>query len=158
MPDDAVLAAAQLGRCVLNPAPARSLPDEIWPGLWVATPNESEASALTGIEVTSPDTAVHAAQALLGRGVQNVVVTLGEAGCVWVSEGTEMHIPAARVDAIDTTAAGDCFSGALALALAEGHRFEAALPWAVRAASLSVTRHGAAASMPHRDELGPIGN
>jgi ribokinase len=90
--------------------------------------------------------------------VENVVVTLGASGCVWVSASGDLHVPAPAVRAVDTTAAGDCFSGALALALAEGHGFESALPWAVRAASLSVTRPGAARSMPSRDEVGPIGN
>jgi ribokinase len=158
VPDAAVLAAARLGRCVLNPAPARPVPEEVWPGLWVATPNETEASALTGVQVTTPESAVRAGLDLMRRGVENVVVTLGASGCVWVSASGDLHVPAPAVRAVDTTAAGDCFSGALALALAEGHGFESALPWAVRAASLSVTRPGAARSMPSRDEVGPIGN
>jgi ribokinase len=152
----AVEAAAARGvRVILNPAPAQVLPDGVLRRLYLLTPNETEAEHLTGIRVTEPDSAGRAAAALLERGVAHVALTLGARGVYLLSAGeaTGQLIPAPRVAAVDTTAAGDCFNGALAVALSEGRPLAEAAAFACRAAAVSVTRLGAQASMPTRAEV-----
>ena len=117
------------------------------------TPNETEAEALTGVRVTDTTTASLAAQRLHAAGIGRVVLTLGAQGAYW-SDGTGAALVAApAVQAVDTTAAGDCFTGALAVALAEGLALPEAVGFACRAAALAVTRHGAQPSLPTRAEL-----
>ena len=140
-------------RVVLNPAPAQSLDSTVLACLYVITPNETEAELLTGIRVTDENTAQQAAQRLHEAGVPNVVITLGSRGA-YVSDSSETLLVAAPpVTAVDTTAAGDCFNGALAVALAEGRTLVDAVSFACKAASISVTRMGAQASLPHRHEV-----
>ncbi|WP_375444766.1 ribokinase [uncultured Fibrella sp.] len=140
-------------RVVLNPAPAQLLDPSVLSCLYVITPNETEAELLTGIRVTDEATAQHAAQRLHESGVPNVVITLGSRGA-YVSDSSEaVLIAAPPVTAVDTTAAGDCFNGALAVALAEGRTLFEAVSFACKAASISVTRMGAQASLPHRHEV-----
>jgi ribokinase len=137
---------------VLNPAPVPSegLPDDLLALVDVLTPNEGEAAALTGDDGEPRDLA----RALIERGVGAVVVTLGERGAV-IATGDGMEAVAAEpVRAVDTTAAGDAFSGALAVALAEGSDLQKAARFANVAAARSVTRRGAQPSMPRRDEVG----
>lgn len=135
-------------RTVLTPAPARPLPPELLAVTDLLVPNEHEATALTG----HADPAA-AAQALL-KDVPEVVVTLGASGCLYAARGAEpLTVPAPRVRAVDTTAAGDTFVGALAVALAEGRPVPEALTWASAAAALSVQRAGASTSMPFRSEI-----
>lgn len=148
-----VEAASRAKRFILNPAPARPLPDSLLAGCFALTPNESELRALTGIEATDEDACRAAAHRLLDRGVQNVVATLGDRGCYWASAEGERHFPAPPVAAVDTTAAGDAFNGALALFVAEGRDLANALALANCVGALSVTRRGAQASMPDRNEL-----
>jgi ribokinase len=124
--------------------------------LYLITPNESEAEALTGIRVTDEVTAKRAAQKLIERGVTNVVITLGAKGAFLHSGSNGRLIPAPFVKAMDTTAAGDCFNGALAVALSEGQELSDAVGFACRAASISVTRLGAQSSMPTRGEADDI--
>lgn len=138
---------------VLNPAPAMPLSDELLHGLFLITPNETEATMITGIKVTDEYSAVQAADALLGKGVQNVVITLGKKGAYFKNSQQEFFTSAPIVTAVDTTAAGDTFSGALTVALTEKMDWKKALQFAVEAASLSVTRLGAQASVPYREEL-----
>lgn len=139
---------------ILNPAPATALSDAIYRSINVITPNEHEAELLTGIRLDESGALAPAATWFHERGVTHVVMTLGERG-VFVSGPAGMEsIPAKRVDVVDTTAAGDCFSGALAYGLAEGADFAEACYFAMRAATLSVTRAGAQPSMPTRAELG----
>jgi ribokinase len=153
IPLEAVVAGARLARAhgvrtVLTPAPVRPLPPELLDCVDLLLPNEHEAAALAG--VADPR---EAALALLER-VPEVVVTLGEAGSLWAARGTPpVTVPSPRVRAVDTTGAGDTFAGALAVALAEGRAMPAALRWAAAAASLSVQRPGASASMPYRSEI-----
>ncbi|MEW1549218.1 ribokinase [Streptomyces tsukubensis] len=135
-------------RTVLTPAPARVLP----PGLLAVTdlliPNEHEATLLTGL--TDPEAA---AGALLAE-VPEVVITLGARGCLYAHRnGALIRVPAPPVTAVDTTAAGDTFTGALAVALGEGRPVEQALRWASCAAALGVRREGASTSMPYRPEI-----
>ena len=140
-------------RVVLNPAPAQSLDADVLACLYVITPNETEAELLTGIRVTNEATARQAARQLHEAGVPNVVITLGSRGA-FVSDSVNTRLVAAPpVTAIDTTAAGDCFNGALAVALAEGRTMIEAVSFACKAASISVTRMGAQASLPHRHEV-----
>lgn len=150
----AISEAASRGlRVILNPAPAQPLPNELFPHLFVITPNETEAELLTGIRVDDLESAGQAAQKLHDMGVSNVIITLGSKGA-YLSTGTESQlIPTAPVKAVDTTAAGDCFNGALAVALAEKRPLADAIAFACKAASISVTRMGAQASMPRRTEI-----
>ncbi|SOD63320.1 ribokinase [Streptomyces zhaozhouensis] len=153
LPSEAVLAGARAARAhgvrtVLTPAPVRPLPDELLSLVDLLVPNEHEAAALTG---TSEPLA--AARALLDL-VPEVVITLGAAGSLYASRVSEpVSVPAVRVRAVDSTAAGDTFVGALAVAAGEGRPMPGAMSWASAAAALSVSRPGASASMPGRAEI-----
>ena len=157
-PLDTVQTAARLGAAagalvILNPAPARTLPGSLLKLVSILTPNESEAELLTGIKITNVASATRAAEKLRKRGVGTVVLTMGAAGAlVCDSEGTEL-VPGIKVKAVDTTAAGDTFNGALAVALAEGQPFRQAVRFANAAAAISVTRVGAQPSAPSRKSV-----
>lgn len=145
---------------ILNPAPPQleSLPESIFANLDFITPNETETQVLTGILPVDEESRFVAASALLRKGVRNVVLTLGADGCYWQTgpDGpceAGAHLPAERVKAVDTVAAGDAFNGALAAFLSEGKPVVEALHWAMKVATISVTRHGAQPSMPTRDEV-----
>jgi ribokinase len=138
---------------ILNPAPAQQLSNTILEGLFLLVPNESEASILTGISVTDLATASEAADMLLQKGVSHVIITLGKQGAYFKSSFKELLVPAPIVTAIDTTAAGDTFCGAITVALSEGKDWEDAIRFAIAAASLSVTRMGAQSSVPFRNEI-----
>ncbi len=140
-------------RVILNPAPATNIDIELMRYIDVITPNESEASILTGIPVTDLNSAQRSAQRLRDMGVQNIVITLGAKGAFLLNESVQKHIETQPVSAVDTTAAGDCFNGALAVGLSEGMALDEAVSFACRAASISVTRMGAQSSMPHRKEV-----
>jgi ribokinase len=140
-------------RVILNPAPATPLPDEIYKHIWLITPNETEAEILTGIRVHDVPSADDAAGSFKKKGVQNVIITLGSAGAYVKSDTFTGMVPAIKVDAVDTTAAGDVFNGALAVAIAEGHDIEESVQFANKAAAISVTRLGAQASAPYINEL-----
>ncbi|MBN2264644.1 MAG: ribokinase [Candidatus Aminicenantes bacterium] len=138
---------------ILNPAPARELDDGLLRGVDVLTPNEHEAAVLAGIAVGDDRSAREAAGRLRARGPRTVVITLGARG-VWASsEVFEGLVPAFKIEPVDTTAAGDVFNGALAVALAEGRPLEEALRFAQAAAAISVTRPGAQPSAPARAEI-----
>jgi ribokinase len=159
-PLEAVEAAASLGRkqrtrVILDPAPARPLPAGLLGDVDCLTPNESEALLLLGRgdgEVSLAD-APELARALLRRGPRAVVLKLGEKGAFLDDGRDARHFAAPRVEAVDATAAGDTFNGALAVALAEGRGLADAIPFANAAAALSVTRLGAQASIPARAEV-----
>ena len=157
-PVETVLCAAQWAAAkgvpvVLNPAPACELPDELLKCLSMITPNETEAELLTGVRLTDEASAERAAKALCAKGVKRVVITLGAKGAFVYSDGAGRIVPAMKVKAVDTTAAGDVFNGALAVALTEDHPLVAAISFAAEAAAISVTRMGAQASAPYRREL-----
>lgn len=149
------LAREQGLRVVLNPAPAQPLPADLLNGLFAITPNETEAERLTGIRVTDLATARQAALHLREQGVANVLITLGAKGVYLLAadEPAGQLIGAPSMTALDTTAAGDCFNGALVVALAEGQALPQACQFACAAAALSTTRLGAQASLPYRAEL-----
>jgi ribokinase len=140
-------------KIILNPAPAQILDDELLNGLFLITPNETEATLLTGIKVVDEETAAQAAHVFLSKGVQNVIITLGKQGAYFKNKNETLIIKAPEVKALDTTAAGDTFSGALTVAITEKMDWEKAIQFAVQAASISVTRMGAQASVPYRKEL-----
>ena len=146
-------AKANHQRVIINPAPAQKLDDELLDGLFLITPNETEASLLTGITVADETTASQAATVFLNKGVQNVIITLGRLGAYFQNENFKFKIGAPVVLAIDTTAAGDTFSGALAVAITENMDWKKAIQFAVEAASISVTRLGAQSSVPYRSEI-----
>lgn len=151
MPMEAVETAARIAyeagvKVVLNPAPARQLADSLLRCLYLITPNQGEAMLLT-------DNAPDPAAALMDKGVENVIITLGEEGSVLRNAHKELLVPAVKVDAVDTVAAGDTYSGTLCAALCEGFSIEDAMGLATKASAISVTRCGAQASIPYRDEL-----
>jgi ribokinase len=149
----ATLAREHGARVILNPAPAQPLSDEILGNVSILTPNESEAELLTGIQVEDDAGAKEAARALVARGVDTVILTLGPRGAfVFESESGEL-VPGFEVDAVDTTAAGDVFNGSLAVGLAEGMSLAGAVRFANAAAALSVTKLGAQPSAPTRAEI-----
>lgn len=147
------LAAKYQKPFILNPAPFCPLDDDFLCGIDWFTPNETEAGYFTGMTVCDVDSARTAAKVLLGKGIRNVVITLGVNGVYWTNGSEEVHVPGIRVKAVETTGAGDTFNGALAVAIAEGHDPAYALRFANAAAAISVTRLGAAQSVPHRDEI-----
>ena len=138
---------------ILNPAPVRPVDAVSLQRLFMITPNELEAELLTGIRITDTITSEQAALALHRWGVPNVIITLGSKGAYVHTASMARLIPAPQVAAVDTTAGGDCFNGALAVALAEGMKIDEAADFACKAASMSVTRMGAQSSMPYRKEL-----
>lgn len=148
--------AAEAGvKVVLNPAPApdKPLPEELMRSLYLITPNRSEASRLSGIEVKDMESAREAAKAILDRGPQSVIITLGGDGSL-VYDGQEFtFIEATKVEAVDTTAAGDTFNGVLATMVAEGRNLIDAAREASLAAAISVTRMGAQPAAPTRAEV-----
>ncbi|HTP10851.1 MAG TPA: ribokinase [Anaerolineae bacterium] len=155
IPLEAVHAAIKLARqhnirVILNPAPARDLPDEILHGVDVLTPNESEAARLVGGDL-DPKSDVLAT--LAARGPRSVIMTRGAHGCEVLAGGLRQHVDGFQVEAIDTTGAGDCFNGALAVALAHRLEMAEAVRYASAAAALTVTRLGAQTSMPADEEV-----
>jgi ribokinase len=139
---------------IFNPAPVRSqLSKAECRSIDIITPNETEAEQLTGLKVNSVDQAFDAAQRLCNRGVAATAITLGQNGVVYLDGERQIHQGAYPVDAVDTTAAGDAFNGALAAQIAKGCEIEDALSFAVATASLSVTRKGAHQSMPTEAEV-----
>lgn len=157
-PLESVQLAAQIAHqnqttVVLNPAPARALPDSLLALVDMITPNETEAEKLTGVRVENDDDAANAAQILHDKGIETVIITLGSRG-VWVSvKGEGRRVAGFKVQAIDTIAAGDTFNGALMTALLENTPLADALRFAHAAAAIAVTRKGAQPSVPWREEI-----
>lgn len=146
--------AASLGiKVILNPAPMNTLTPELLQHVFIITPNSKEAEMLSGIPVNSIADARAAATLIAGKGVKNVVITMGAQGALILEDGRFEEVPARPVAAVDTTAAGDVFNGALAVALSEGKALTESVQFACQAAAISVTRLGAQSSIPHRNEL-----
>jgi ribokinase len=135
---------------VLDPAPAPvvPLPEEIWAGVRLTKPNEHEASTITGITVRDADSAAQAGRWFTDRGVRTAVITLGERGAVLVEADGVTELPAYRVEAVDTTAAGDAFTGSLGATLSQGGSLNEAVRRGMAAAALAVTVRGASPSLP----------
>jgi ribokinase len=140
----------------LDPAPAVKIPDEIYRCIDIIKPNETEASILSGIMVTGIREAEAAGAWFLDKGAGTAIITMGELGAVLVSRDTVKHFAAPKVQAVDSTGAGDIFSGALMSALAGGNTIAQAIPYANAAAALSTTRLGVIESIPSRDEVSKL--
>jgi ribokinase len=150
----AISVAERLGTPVLlNPAPAQPLPDALYQQVGFIVLNETEAHLLTGVSVDGRASAREAAARLRAKGVETVIVTLGAEGVWYATSGEEGHLPAPRVEAIDTTAAGDTFVGGFAAERVRGASIREAIDFGQRAAALSVTRQGAQASIPTQAEV-----
>lgn len=151
----AIRAAYSSGlQVVLDPAPAAPLPDAIYALVDVVTPNETEAALLTGVDVVDSTSAATAGRWFIERGCATAVITLGAKGAVVVEgDGSSRHYPGFPVKAVDATAAGDAFSGALGTMLASDAGTEAALAWAAAAGALAVTAYGASSSLPDRQAV-----
>ena len=141
-------------KIILDPAPAKNLTPDFTKSLYMITPNETEATAMTGIKIKDLRDVKKAAIKLLGSGSQYVLITMGANGVYLASQNDEFeYITSPKVTTIDSTAAGDCFNGTLAVSLSQGLSVFEAAKKACRAASISVTRKGAQDSMPFINEL-----
>jgi ribokinase len=140
-------------KVILNPAPAIKLTDSLLSKLYMITPNETEAELISGIPVTDTESAILAAKNIYNRGVQVVIITMGSKGALLFTGESAVVVPSVKVVATDATAAGDVFNGAIAVAIAEGLPLEKAVGFACKAAAISVTRMGAQASAPCREEI-----
>lgn len=162
IPMDAVVHAAEIAynagvQVVLNPAPAAVLPAELLKCVSILIPNETEASAISGIDINNFETAAAAAERLKGMGVREVIITMGSRGSV-VCDGDCTFVPAVKVNAVDTTAAGDTFCGGVCVALSEGKDLLEAVKFATAASSIAVQRPGAQDSVPNRCEVDKLLN
>jgi ribokinase len=152
--ETAASVASQFGvRVILNPAPAARLPRTLLQRVSILTPNETEAQLLTGIRVDSQTAAAKAAGKLHAQGVETVVLTLGARGAYVSASGCRTLVPGFKVKAVDTTAAGDIFNGALAVALSERKPLLGSVRFANAAAAISVTQMGAQPSAPRRKDI-----
>lgn len=140
-------------KVILNPAPALQLPESLLKNLYMIIANETETEYISGVKITDMDSICRAADIISSRGVENVVITLGSKGAFIKENGAYHQVPAIKVKAVDATAAGDTFCGALCVALAEGNSILEAVEFANKCASVTVTRMGAQSSLPHRSEI-----
>jgi ribokinase len=143
-------------KVILNPAPARALSDNLLKHLYIIIPNKSEAEILSGIKVSDIESAKQAADIISAKGVEIVVITLGSQGALIKEYKEYLFVEAFKVDALDTTAAGDTFCGAVCVGLSEGRTILESVKLAARAAAITVTRMGAQASIPYRSELSSL--
>lgn len=158
VPMDTVEYAAKLAhekgiKVVLNPAPAAFLSNELLKCLYAIIPNKTEAEMLSGIKVSDLETAKQAADIIAAKGVDKVVITLGSKGALIKDGDVYSFIPADKVEAVDTTAAGDTFCGAFCVGISEGLSIEDAVRMATKAAGITVTREGAQAAIPYKNEV-----
>lgn len=140
-------------RVIINTAPYQPMNDEFLKGAYLVTPNEVEAEEVTGVAVNDLESADRAAEVFFSKGVENVLITLGSRGVYINSEGHSQIVPAYRVNAVDTTGAGDAFNGGLLTALSEGKTLAEAARFAQALAALSVQRMGTTPAMPTRAEI-----
>lgn len=138
---------------ILNPAPGVKLKDSLLKTVTYLTPNETELALISGMEIKDEKSLLKACVSLLDKGVKNLLVTLGSKGVYLCNREEKRLIPAYKVDAIDTTAAGDCFNGTFAAFLADGYDVYSAIDYAQKASSLCVRRRGAIPSLPRREEI-----
>jgi ribokinase len=158
IPIEVVIHAAKWGRqkgmiVILNPAPARELPNELISCVDYLLPNETELSLLSGLPVEDTSSAKQAAQMLLTRGAKHVIVTLGEKGALIVSAKLVKHVDTYKVNVVDTTAAGDAFIGGFASALLRGLELNQAVKYGNACGALAVTKFGAQPSLPTKEEV-----
>lgn len=157
IPVPAVLQAARVAyeagaMVVLNPAPYAELPEEIFRYISLFIPNETELASFSGMPVTDKDSAVAAAKVLFGKGVGKMIVTMGSKGSLILDGGEPQLVQACKVDAVDTTGAGDTYCGSICVALSEGKSLREAAEFASAVSALSVTKMGAQTAIPSRAE------
>jgi ribokinase len=158
-PMEATIAALRIAReeglmTLLNTAPAKTLPEEIWPLCDIVCPNEPELQTLTGMPTGDDDEVTAAARELIKRGAKTVLVTLGSRGCaLFEGDAAGKFVATTKVKPVDTTGAGDSFLGALAAKIVIGQSLEEAMPFANKVASVSVTREGTQKSFPSASDL-----
>jgi ribokinase len=145
-------------KVVLNPAPMRHIPEEVFHKLYMITPNETETSKIINSPVTSEDETIKAAESLIRKGVENVIITMGSRGSLICNVDGVRKVPSRKVIAVDTTAAGDVYNGALLTALSENKTIDEAAKFATIASSIAVTRLGAQPSIPYRNEVDALFN
>jgi ribokinase len=150
------IASANHRKVILNPAPACALNDSLLRNISIITPNEKEAEMLSGVAITDIESVKASARAIRNKGVETAIITLGARGAFISNKEMETLVPAPTVSAVDTTAAGDVFNGALAVALSEGWSLPDAVDFGCKAAAVSVTRLGAQSAAPHRHEVETI--
>ena len=158
IPVEAVVKAAKIGHeagvyVILNPAPACDLPEEIYRYLSLIIPNQTEIALMTGIEARDEEGAAKAVEALRDKGVKDVIVTMGSKGSMVYHEGKATFVPSQKVNAVDTTAAGDTYCGGLCVALSEGKDIIEAARFATAASALTVQKQGAKESIPYRKDI-----
>ena len=163
IPLDTVMHVAEIAALnhkilILNPAPACHLPDALFEHVTILTPNQKEAEMLSGIKVDSIESAKLAAAAIRNKGVHQVIITLGDKGALVLDQDTFTYVAGTPVKAVDTTAAGDVFNGALAVALSEDKNIIEATRFACQASAIAVTRAGAQSSSPYRSEISSFVN
>ena len=157
-PMETIEYAAQMAKragkkVILNPAPAQMLPESLLRNLYMLIANETEAEYISGTQITDMDSVARAADIICHKGVENVVITLGSKGAFIKERGAYHQVSALKVKAVDATAAGDTFCGAVCVALSEGRSITEAVEFANRAAAITVTRMGAQSSLPYRREV-----
>ena len=158
IPVEAVVRAAKIGHeagvyVILNPAPACDLPEELYQYLSLIIPNQTEIALMTGIEARDEEGAAKAVEALKAKGVQDVIVTMGSKGSMVYHQGQATFVPSGKVNAVDTTAAGDTYCGGLCVALSEGNDIIKAAEFATAASALTVQKRGAQDSIPYRKDI-----
>ncbi len=158
IPVEAVVRAAKIGHeagvyVVLNPAPACDLPEEIYQYLSLIIPNQTEIALMTGIEANDEEGAAEAVKALQSKGTKDVIVTMGSKGSMVYHEGQATFVPSKKVNAVDTTAAGDTYCGGLCVALSEGKDIIEAAQFATASSALTVQKRGAQDSIPYRKDV-----
>ncbi len=146
--------AKELGKTtILNPAPASNLDADLLSSVDLLTPNETELEILSGRPVRNETEIIEAAHEMIKRGIKELIVTTGQKGCIYINDECHKSFSAHEVNAVDTTAAGDSFTGAIAVALNEGKSIIEAIHFATAVAALTVTRKGAQSSLPYRNEV-----
>lgn len=149
----AKVAKDQNKKVILNPAPAQCLSEGLLSSLYLITPNETEAELITGQKITDIETAAKAATLMRDKGVENVIITMGSQGAFVCTDTVCELVAAYKVKAVDTTAAGDIFNGALVVAISEGRDWIEAVRFACKTSAIAVTRMGAQSSAPYRNEV-----
>lgn len=162
IPYDSVERAIEIAKrygvkVLLNPAPAKAIPDKLLPLIDIITPNEFECEYITGLPVKSIDDAKKAIECFKGKGIKQVIITMGGRGVVYNSGDEIIHKPVPKVQVVDTTAAGDSFTGAIAVALSEGKDIDQAVDFANMVGTLTVTKRGAQTSLPMREDVEKFG-
>jgi ribokinase len=158
IPMDTVKASLKIAKevgivTILNPAPAADLDNETLKLIDILTPNETELEFLSGEKTESLKDIENAGKVLIYKGVKELVVTLGENGCMHIKNGIAKHYQAYKVKAVDTTAAGDSFNGALAVSLSSGKTMEEAIEFALKVGAMTVTKEGAQTSLPYMGDI-----